>query len=166
MGKGPSSEEKDAMKTMGSAMKDQVALGKQLSAESAPWRQSAGAEYMKQVQDPSRAVAPAMNDLSRSTGQALNQIDEMQPGGARDRAKRDAAMGLRSGRANLMNQGYSQAVSSLGNLGIGGTQTGISAYGGGSNSASSLGNMSGGIQARKGSMGGGAAGFGALLGGL
>jgi hypothetical protein len=167
MGKGPSTEEKNSMKILGDISKDQSALGKQLAAESAPWRQAAGAEYMTQIKDPSRAAAPAVNDLTRTTGNALNQIDEMQPGGAQDRARRDTMMGLRTGRAQLMNQNYGAAVNSLGNLGIGTTQQGIGAYGGAGSAAGGLGQVAGGVQSRKANaIGSGASGFGALLGGL
>lgn len=163
MGKGPSNAEKEAYKTLGEAAKDQVALGKQLAAESAPWRKAAGAEYMKQIYDPWRATSAGQNQIARGALQQTQAVNEAAPGGAREQALRDIGMSTRTQSAQLLNQGYNQAVASIGNLGIGNTQTAVGAYGGASNSAGSLGQLG---ASQKNGLGGAAAGFGALLGSI
>lgn len=160
MGKGNSDQ---AAKMSAEVGKEMIGLNRQLQTEAAPWRQAAGSAYMAQLNDPSKAVASATNSLARDAASAKSQISEMQPGGARDRAMRDLTMSQMTGRAQLLNSGHQAAAQALGNLGVGVSQAGIGAAGTGNQAAQNLGQI--GAQQKAG-LSSGAAGFGALLGGI
>jgi hypothetical protein len=161
-GKGGSAD-KEAQRIAATSGKELTELAKSMSAEAAPWRKAAGEAYMTQLNDPYKATAAGQNALSRQTAQGLNAVAEMQPGGARDRASRDLRMNKITGSANLLNQGYDSAAQALGTLGVGQTQAGIGAYSGANQSANTLAQIG---ANQKSGLGAGAAGFGALLGGL
>lgn len=163
MGKGANDADKAAQKMSAEAGKELVNLNKQLQAEAAPWRKSAGEYYTKALTDPWSATAPAQSQLARDTSKAMWSNAEAEPGGARDRVARDLKMNLIAQKSNLLNQGTAQAAQNLGTLGVGQTQTGASALGGANQSASTIANIGAQQHQAKAS---GAGGFGAFLGGI
>jgi hypothetical protein len=148
---------------MGQAFKEMSTLNKTMQTEAAPWRQAAGGAYMDALKNPAAFVAPGLNELRRGTSTGQRSVEQMQPGGARDRAGRELQMNQLNQGATMLNQGKASAAQALGNLGIGGTQTGISAMGQANTAAGNLGQMG---AAQSQSKASGAAGFGSLLGGL
>jgi hypothetical protein len=162
MGKGGGTSKK-AEEMMAASFKDMSGLNRELQTQAAPWRTQAGNAYMDAYNDPSKFVSPGLNEITRATGAAQNSVEQMAPGGARDRASRDLRMNSLNQKASMLNSGRAGAAQALGNLGIGQTQTGISAMGQANNSASSLGQMG---QAKDANKASSVQGFGSLLGGI
>jgi hypothetical protein len=162
MGKG-NKESDSASDMMAQSFKDMSGLNKEMQAEAAPWRKAAGSAYMDALNSPEKFAAPGINEINRGTAASLNSVEQMQPGGTRDRAGRDLRMNQMSQKATMLNQTKGGAAAALGNLGIGGAQTGISAMGQANTASSNLGQMG---TAKSQAKAQGMQGMGSMLGGL
>lgn len=164
MGKG-SDEQDQAAAAQGRVMNKFADIMGQQYKEGAPWRSQAGGEFTKMISDPSKAMAPGLNELNRATAQQMQGVDQMNPGGLRDKLQRDLKMNLTTSRAQMLNQGYTGAVGALGQLGGGNIQSALGAGQGASSGAANLSQIGAQKKAQSG-MGALGSGFGMLLGGI
>jgi hypothetical protein len=133
MGKGESKAASAAAASQADVAQQTLDVGKGLLAESAPARQTSMQYYTDIAKGTGpnlqRAVAPQINAASQQYYTAGRSVQNLAPGGQRDRATRDLALGQASTKSSIYSGGVNEAIARLASMGMGGSQMGVGAYG-------------------------------------
>jgi hypothetical protein len=133
MGKGAAKQSETALAAQSGIAQQELDIGKQLLGETAPARQQALSTYtglskgnMPGIQ---AYVAPQINAATQQFYQARRAALALPPGGQRDQALRDVNLQESASKNQIYSGGVSESTARLASLGMGGTQTGVGAYG-------------------------------------
>ena len=137
-------------------------IGEGLLKEAQPARETAQNAYLAVAGgDPTKTAqfsAPSLNAITRNYAAASKSLDNMPMGGAKDRAQRSLITGQASDRSNVLTGGVQEALARLASMGMGGTQTGVGAYGQASSGMGQAGQTYSNLSSAKGQSAGSAAG--------